>query len=312
MRAHLLGGIVFGTAAAFVASAVALAQAPIPSPSWTAPVLSQLANANANANATATPTANATQTPTANATPIPNATPTGAPTDAGAPDALPSDAASPTAPAPDAAPDDTAISTVTPLAPPPPPPPEVADAGYEPSDVGFAIGLRSGYAIPAGIAGVNHLTDVVTGVIPIGVDVGWFINRHVYVGGYFLYGFALGVGNNLADCTTYTCSVSTLRFGAVVHYHFRPETQWDPWVGGGLGYDVLNTEEDDDTEGDIVQSGAAHGFIVNIESGIDFKPLKYVGLGPYVELTTGHYSSDVSATSLHEWLTFGIRLRTNL
>jgi len=283
MRVHVFTGFVLVTAAGFVASAVALAQAPV---------------AGAPSTVPSTPDGSTS-------TSTPNPTPTAI--DAGAPsDAAPLADAS----APDA---DNAIESVTAIRPPPPPPPtDVPDASYTPTNEGFSIGLRGGYSIPTGTAGVLRLTDVVTGVVPIGVDVGYFLNPHLYIGGYFFYGFALGIGNNIPDCTTYTCSATMLRLGVVAHYHFRPDTTWDPWVGGGLGYDILNTEEDDDTEGVIQQSGSAHGFDLTVETGIDYKPITYVGLGPYVELASGHYSSDISATSLHEWLTFGIRLRTNL
>jgi hypothetical protein len=195
-----------------------------------------------------------------------------------------------------------------------------ADAGaYTPSDVGFSFGLRVGYSVPFGTANGAPLSSVVQGVVPIGAEMGWFLNRNLYIGGYFLYGF--GVATNVANdvCSNLdsegnqeTCSATMLRFGVVADWHFRPQTPIDPWVGAGLGYDIINLEAEDEQAGTLDESSALHGFLVSIEGGLDFKPLSYFGLGPYMELATGHYSSDSSATSLHTWLTFGIRLRTNL
>jgi hypothetical protein len=196
---------------------------------------------------------------------------------------------------------------------------EAADAGYTPSDVGFSFGLRIGYSAPFGTANGAPLSSVVQGVVPIGAEMGWFLNRNLYIGGYFLYGFgiATNVSNDVcsnidASGNEETCSATMLRFGAVADWHFRPQTPIDPWAGAGLGYDIINLEAQDTAAGTLDQSAALHGFLVSIEGGIDFKPLSYFGLGPYMELATGHYSSDYSSTSLHTWLTFGARLRTNL
>jgi hypothetical protein len=196
-----------------------------------------------------------------------------------------------------------------------------SDAGtYTPSDVGFSFGIRAGYSIPFGTAaGGTPLSSVVQGVVPVGVEMGWFLNRNLYIGGYFLYGFGIATNVSNDECSNLdsegnqeSCSATMLRFGVVADWHFRPTTSIDPWVGGGLGYDIINLEATDQQEGTLDESAALHGFIVSVESGVDFKPLSYFGLGPYAELATGHYSSDASATSLHAWLTFGIRLRTNL
>jgi opacity protein-like surface antigen len=195
-----------------------------------------------------------------------------------------------------------------------------SDAGtYTPSDVGFSFGVRAGYSIPIGTADSSPLSSVVQGIVPIGVEAGWFLNRNLYIGGYFLYGFGIATNLSNDECSNLdsegneeSCSATMLRFGVVADWHFRPTTSIDPWVGGGLGYDIINLEATDQAAGTLDESAALHGFIVSVESGVDFKPLSYFGLGPYAELAAGHYSSETSATSLHAWLTFGIRLRTNL
>ena len=186
------------------------------------------------------------------------------------------------------------------------------DGGWVPSDVGFGIGLRSGYGVPLGMANGSSLYSIAQGIIPIEADAGWFFNPHLYLGGYFLYGF--GMGNVLNDeCSGLDeeCQATLIRFGLAVHYHFRPDTWLDPWAGLGLGYEILNivqTDTPDATEG---LSSALQSVDVTVEAGLDLKPLKYLGAGPYVELATGPYLG-IDNFGMHGWLSFGARFRTNL
>ncbi len=279
MRAHVLAGVTFGIAAGFVASAVALAQTPFAFPIMTTPIVLDAGP------------------------PIPSAIDAGTTDDASSTDA---------APPIDAAPE---LAIPVPPPPPPPPPPEDADAGYTPSDVGFSVGLRVGYSVPLGSAKDVPVSSLVQGMVPIGVDVGWFFNPHFYVGGYFLYGIATGIeASNGGVCNDpdESCSANMFRMGVVAHYHFRPEAQLDPWLGGGIGYDIVNFQAQDTSLGTVDQSASLHGFDLTLDTGLDYKPLPYVGMGPFAELAAGHYNSETSSTALHEWLTFGLRLRTNL
>jgi hypothetical protein len=197
------------------------------------------------------------------------------------------------------------------------------DEGFNPSNVGLSVTLRGGYSIPLGAANGSPLSGVLQGVVPVGAEVGWFFTPHLYLGGYFLYGFVTAPNQNNDLCSSTvdeTCSATQFRFGVVVRWHFHPEPlvlgstapQFDPWVGAGLGYDIINFSADDPDTGTLDGSASLHGFDLTIDTGVDYKPLPYVGFGPFVELATGHYSADASAISLHEWVTFGLRLRTNL
>jgi opacity protein-like surface antigen len=309
MRGQLVAGLVSGTTAILVVSAVALAQS----------------------TSVVTPASNDFLPPTP-LTAIDAGTPPTPTVDAGAPDAEPIPAATPAtvlgrgpAGESDAGTDATSNAPAQEVgpAPSPPPPPvqsEAADAGTPPSNVGFSVGLHGGYSIPHGNAGAGRLSYIATGVVPIGVDAGWFINPHLYVGGYFTYGIVTVADQQNTTCVESgesSCGATLLRFGAVAHWHFRPETQFDPWVGGGVGYEIINlsSEDDDPADADSDSNSSAQsidGFTLSAEAGFDWKPLKYVGLGPYVEAQAGQYFSAGSASAIHEWLTFGLRVRTNL
>jgi hypothetical protein len=101
------------------------------------------------------------------------------------------------------------------------------------------------------------------------------------------------------------------RFGLVAHWHFAPTAMWDPWVGGGLGYEIINFVNTDDVDDSTTATAALQALDLTFEAGLDFKPLKYLGFGPYAELATGPYIG-AQNSEWHGWASFGLRFRTNL
>jgi|GEM_PF-295214 len=245
-----------------------------------------------------------------------------APAPSAPPDAAPAPPAPPQVPAPAAsAPADRPAPPARSTAPPAAPesvsgssaPPGARLIGHEdtvapPSPNGFSVGLRGGYELPLGLASSLALNDVVSGAVPLILDAGYFVNPHLYVGGYLLYGFAFNASSSPTCPAAETCNGGLLRFGAQARWHFSPERVVDPWAGAGLGYDILNLTQTD-PDGNTVSLGSLHGFVLSFIGGIDYKPLPYLGIGPYSELTVGHYASTVSS-AIHGWLGVGLRART--
>ena len=192
-----------------------------------------------------------------------------------------------------------------------------ADGGWSgPSNLGFAIGLRGGYALPFGnVNGQSVRDNVLQGAVPIGADLGWFFTPHVYVGVYFSYGIGLGAGRLNPTCSApdTDCSGAMYRFGGVVHWHLLPLEAWDPWVGAGLGYELVQMTATSQIDGSSVNpSPPLQALDLTLEAGLDFKPLRYVGVGPYVEVATGPYVAGTSGFDLHGWATLGVRFRLNM
>lgn len=188
-----------------------------------------------------------------------------------------------------------------------------ADAPSEPSEVGFSAGLRLGYAAPFGNAKAGALSDAISSSVPVGIEAGYFLSRKLYLGAYVSYGFATNGNDASSICgdATVICNASQWRFGAAAHYHFMPDKQLTPWAGVALGYDLISLTTSDATSTDN-SAGSLHGLEASVLAGLDYKPLPYLGVGPYVELSGGHYTGSDSATSLHGWVTLGARFRTGL
>ena len=142
------------------------------------------------------------------------------------------------------------------------------DASTEPSVLGFGAGLRGSYGFPIGNANGTSLYSMVQGELAIEGEAGWFLTPHLYIGGYFLYGFGFGNDqNDICSGLDYECSATLIRLGVVVHWHFRPDAFVDPWIGGGLGYEILNIVETNDADGSSDQSWALMAVNATIEGG---------------------------------------------
>jgi hypothetical protein len=181
------------------------------------------------------------------------------------------------------------------------------------------LGVRSGLAFPVGdISRGGALVDYASWAVPLQVDAGARIGP-VFVGGFFSYGF--GRAGKLLDGAG-SRSVSDVRLGFEVLWHFAPDARLDPWAGVGVGYEWLNLKA---TTTDGALSASFRGFeFVDAQLGVDFAVGSVFRLGPWVQATLGQYSSgsvdltfptlsgsgsgDVMNKALHSWISVGLRL----
>jgi hypothetical protein len=199
------------------------------------------------------------------------------------------------------------------------PPPAASSPATPPAapiagDTGLTLGLRLGYAAPFGRAKSTLLSDVVDRSIPLGVGVGWFFGHTFYVGAVFAYGFAHNATSATSTCPNLadvSCSAHELRFGLEAEAHLAPTRRLDPWIGLGVGYEILDLTAVDAT-GNAVESAALHGVrFLDASIGLDWKPAPWLGVGPFVGLALGHYASDTApATTTHGFATVGLRVRS--
>lgn len=194
----------------------------------------------------------------------------------------------------------------------------------------FAIGLRLGYGVPLGSAAKNDdgssnkMSDGFGGQVPIWLDLGYMVTPNLMLGLYGQYGFGSVSGQlksicDQASAAGVSCSVSDIRFGVQAHYHFSPAEKIDPWLGLGVGYELLKISlSGDGGDGSITDKGFE---FANLQGGVDFKVLPSFGVGPFVSFSFGQYGStstsgaftdfgaggDITNKAIHEWLTFGAR-----
>jgi outer membrane protein W len=199
-----------------------------------------------------------------------------------------------------------------------------AQEAAPPSDHGVELGLRLGYGIPAGKEGAMpgtanaNLSDDVSGIVPIQVDAGYRVNQNVYLGGVFQYAPGIvGSGGNSVCQGGVDCSVSNMRLGLNLNYHFGINTSFDPWVGLGVGYEwLMLSASQGSTSADLTGSGFE---FANLQLGGDIPVSPNVVVGPFFAVSIGQYRStsisgggmsldqDLNPKSIHEWFMFGVR-----
>jgi hypothetical protein len=187
---------------------------------------------------------------------------------------------------------------------------------------GFSLGLRTGYSIAMGsaVSGVSN-SDLNGGMMPFWLDAGYRFNPNLYVGGFFQYGLTSPPNHGCGPASS--CDGSDLRGGIDATWSFMPSQTADPWLGLGIGYETARVYVSDlsNTETSYIY----HGFqYLDIQGGLDLRVVKQLPFGPFFDLSFGQYSkeshtdangnsSDVPMQStLHEWLTLGIRGRFDL
>ena len=190
-----------------------------------------------------------------------------------------------------------------------------------PPDAGgkIKLGLRLGYGLPLGDAAKDApLNDIVTGKIPIWLDLGYMVTDNLMVG---LYGqYALGMYKDCPDGAS--CSASVIRFGLQGQYFLSPGESLNPWVGLGIGYEMLNTSAE---AGGVEAKFNVKGFeFLNLQGGADFAVADNIGIGPFASFSVGQYSSgefttvgptgtpvtvdgDIDEKAMHMWLVLGVR-----
>jgi hypothetical protein len=172
---------------------------------------------------------------------------------------------------------------------------------------GFQMALRTGYAIPMG-----SLHELVSGQVPVLVDLGGKPDRHLFIGGFVGFGFGGTEGALARTCGD--CGAGTFQIGAQIHYAILPDAWVNPWFGYGLGFSELNAS-DGPSALRLRSFDIAHLF-----AGVDFRLSRSFGLGPFLDFDLATYSTrhvegppgtftdaEVSSRRLHEWLTIGPR-----
>lgn len=221
-----------------------------------------------------------------------------------------------------------------------PVPEEDAEAAPEAADTrsGFRLGFRSGFGFVTGKvqeSATQDMSGLILGQVPLWLDVGGHVSKHWVLSAYFSYGFGVLAPRMVRACDAdqqafpsadISCSSTSVRAGAAVTYHHRPNKPFDPWVGMSVGYEWFTINESADNMGEqATLSGYAHGFEApTLSLGFDFRLSSLFALGPFLSFAVGRYASagiectgacagfttqsdDVEETSTHVWIFLGAK-----
>ncbi len=185
---------------------------------------------------------------------------------------------------------------------------------------GVDLSVRTGFAIPFGKAdgdAANSLSDELTGGIPIALEGAVRITPLISAGLLFQYVPLLFKDTAEDNCGNgVSCSGAAYHLGAEFLLHF-PQQGFAPWVGLGAGYEWLSLSA---SQAGVSATAGANGFeFLMLQAGFDVRLAPQFSLGGFAMLSFSQYgsesvtyagsdvSSDVTNTSVHEWLVFGVR-----
>jgi opacity protein-like surface antigen len=222
--------------------------------------------------------------------------------------------------------EDTAVAEASAPAPPPGAATEQKIRPMPIIDTGPQAGFRTGFAIGSGkTIGPNFdISEVVTGYLPLWLDVGYRILPSLFIGAYGQMGFVFLKQADNCKGSDASCTGQDYRLGAELIYHFNDDGRYDPWVGLGAGYEwlKLNVSFADTYRGSFNET--LRGFeLVNVQLGLDIRPTRQGGIGPFVAVALAQYNhirfahvtpqkvdadaDDISAPQAHRWIIFGIQ-----
>jgi hypothetical protein len=206
----------------------------------------------------------------------------------------------------------------------------VLAANFTPT--GFEVGVRTGYAFAAGDTGApanetdKPVGDYVSGQWPIWFDAGYQIIPHLYVGGYFQYGFGFVNDDRQDPCrnANVDCSASDVRVGGMLRYHFAPTWPLSPWAAYGFGYEWGSFSVHQSAIGNSDTDSDWSGFeFMNLQVGADYALPHGLMIAPFLSFSLGQFrhlsettrtgnltfknEPDLEKHSLHEWILIGVR-----
>lgn len=200
--------------------------------------------------------------------------------------------------------------------------PSVVAAAESPWPDTVEIGVRVGYAVPAGKAAQQlPMRDALKAKVPLILEGGYRFRDRFYLGGYVEYAYGAGTPRSRLFCpqadpaqprvTDTNCSMRDIRFGAMAAVHFAPHATVDPWLGFGMGYEVLTRQEN---------NTSVRGWeFLNLHGGADFALASDLVIGPFVSASFARYSLSAWTTqyfedtatipdpATHVWISFGLR-----
>jgi hypothetical protein len=188
------------------------------------------------------------------------------------------------------------------------------------------FGVRAGLALPYGdvAQGGPRVEDLVERKIPLGLELGYRFNGRIW--GELFFDLAPATAASDLCAPGIECSASDFRIGLAFLLRMAPRAFLDPWLGAGVGVEVLNVEGRNAAAGGVPYEWSWFGFeLPFVEAGLDLAVTSRFTLGPWVSATIARFTSDSARASgsdtatgsiadraRHGWYSGGIKATLHL
>jgi hypothetical protein len=204
-------------------------------------------------------------------------------------------------------------------------PPALGDAPAAATSGPF-FGVRAGLAVPYGdvAQGGPRLEDFVDRKIPLGIELGYRFHRRFW--GELFFDLAPASAASELCAGDVDCSASNFRLGLAFLLRLAPRASVAPWLGAGVGVEVLNVEGRNAEAGGVPYEWSWFGLeLPFLEAGVDLAVTERFTLGPWISATIARFTSDsarasggetvsgaVADRAQHGWLSGGIKATLHL
>jgi hypothetical protein len=166
---------------------------------------------------------------------------------------------------------------------------------------GLQLGLRAGY-----IGGVGNVysglgvMDSSRGTVPVIVDVGWRISSRFYLGAYGQVAHVFLKENPVSCPEGADCNAQQWRVGLQFDVHPVPDSRFDPYIGVGGGYEIVQTRVSANVP-IPTPAGAAMGQVradiidrgfefFTLTLGLDARVNRNFGVGPFIGASINQFN----------------------
>jgi len=185
-----------------------------------------------------------------------------------------------------------------------------AEAANAAPPVGFEASVAVGYAVPSGyvpaemwggsdpgpaMSAGDDLHVWFPSALPVRLSAGGRL-PHLFVGGYTQYAPAQRGGDDIT-------------LGVEADGHLLPGARLDPWLGLGLGLELVHPPNSGFGLAD------SYGWLTNLQAGVDVNVTEHYRVGPFVGVAFGQFFGNgvngppAAGTSAdHWWLSAGLRI----
>lgn len=188
---------------------------------------------------------------------------------------------------------------------------------------GFQMAIRTGVSVPFGdMYKDSKLSDFSSVQVPLLVDLGGKPIPQLFLGGYLGPSFG-GAGGELAkrcDAVNSSCVGVSFRLGVEAQVHLMPQSFTNLWLGYGIGFESIAIGSSG-SNGSTATTGVSGVELAHFMGGVDLRINRVFGIGPYVDVALGHYTSfnydtgsgrgslniENDERRTHGWLTLGAR-----
>ncbi|MFB1480915.1 hypothetical protein [Corallococcus sp. RDP092CA] len=169
-------------------------------------------------------------------------------------------------------------------------------------NVGFGLGYvyTNGQSPTGGLEDLK-ITDSAKISFPIIAELGFRVSPRFYVGAWGSWEPVLTKTNALSCPEGFDCHTFQWRVGPEVRYHIRPGTSFDPWIGLGVGLEILKSHVEGDTQLQVAPGVFVPTHvdthvtdrgptIARLTLGGDVRVSRSLAVGPIITASVGQYT----------------------